>query len=286
MFQDNVPFNFNDPPAPVRSEEFPPLFENSPYQTSSVGVGNDFTFPTSMNLDAFQTQFESGDPDGLIPALEMHRQSMNSMSIPSADSVPDLMGPSMSFDGSPMATTDNSVSFELDWSRLDYNSMQEDCTALQMQIPTPPRSDNNGLKPFVDNSMGASANLMGYNAPNKVSGLSPNAQGNLMLYSPGSGQADDHYDYQLQSPAGADFTLYDQSHRMSLNAVPHMAPPMTHQASAGQYAQQTQRNQPMFPPLNDRDSVLADIQSWAEQSQQGTNYDPYMGPNGEYEYMK
>ncbi|KAJ5197840.1 uncharacterized protein N7498_006957 [Penicillium cinerascens] len=289
MFQDNVPFNFNDPPAPVRSDDFPPLFENSPYQTSSVGMGNDFTFPTSMNLDAFQSQFESGDPEGLIPALEMHRQSMNSMSIPSADSVPDLMRPSMSFDGSPMATTDNSVTFDLDWSRLDYNNMQEDCTALNMQLPTPASSDNSGLKPYVDNSMSASANFVGYDAPGKVSGLSPNAQGNLMLYSPGSGQADDQYDYQYQTPAGNDFTLYDQSHRMSMNAPSHVVSPMAQQASAGQYAQQPQQpqqNQPMFPPLPDRDSALQDIQLWAEQSQQGTNYDPYMGPNGEYEYMK
>jgi hypothetical protein len=282
MFQDNVPFNFNDPPVPVRSDDFPPLFENSPYQTSSVGMGNEFTFPTSMNLDAFQTQFEAGEPDGLIPALEMHRQSMNSMSIPSADSVPDLMGPSMSFDGSPMATTENSVTFDLDWSRLDYNSMQEDVQALNMQLPTP-SSDHSGLKPYVDNSMSTN-NYLGYEAPNKVSGLSPNAQGNLMLYSPRSGQAEEHYDYQYQAPAGNDFTLYDQSHRM-MNGASHAATPMTQQASAGQYVQQPQRTQPMFPPL-DRDTALQDIQSWAEQSQQGNHYDPYMGPNGEYEYMK
>jgi len=285
MLQDNVLFNFNDPPAPVRGDEFPSLFDTSPYQTSSVGVGNDFgSFPTSMNLDAFQTQFEMGDPDGLIPALEVHRQSMNSMSIPSADSVPDLMGPSMSFDGSPMATTDNSVTFDLDWSRLDYNSMQEDCTALNVQLSTPSSSDNSGLKPFVDNSMSASANFMGYDAPGKVAGLSPNAQGNLMLYSPGSGQADDHYDYQCRTSAGNDFTLFDQSNHMVMTGPSNMAPLM--QASAGQYARHPQQNQPMFPPLPDRDSTLQDIQLWAEQSQQGTNYDPYMGPNGEYEYMK
>ncbi|KAJ5119106.1 hypothetical protein N7526_010743 [Penicillium atrosanguineum] len=275
MFQDNVPFNFNDPPVPVRGDDFPPLFENSPYQTSSVGMGNEFTFPTSMNLDAFQNQFEAGEPDGLIPALEMHRQSMNSMSIPSADSVPDLMGPSMSFDGSPMATTDNSVTFDLDWSRLDYNSMQEDVQALNMQLPTP-SSDHSGLKPYVDNSMCAN-NYMGYEAPNKVSGLSPNAQGNLMLYSPRSGQADEHYDYQFQAPAGNDFTLYDQSHRMSMNAASHVTPPMTQQTSASQYAQQPQRTQPMFPPL-DRDAAIQDIQSRAEQSQTRQPLRPLHGP--------
>ncbi|KAJ5668503.1 uncharacterized protein N7477_007073 [Penicillium maclennaniae] len=260
FFQDNVPFNFNDPPVPVRSDDFPPLFENSPYHTSSVGMGNEFTFPTSMNLDAFQTQFEAGEPDGLIPALEMHRQSMNSMSIPSAD-----------------------VTFDLDWSRLDYNSMQEDVQALNIQLPTP-SSDHSGLKPYVDNPMRAT-NYMGYEAPSKVSGLSPNAQGNLMLYSPRSGQADEQYDYRFQSPAGNDFTLYDQTHRMSMNAGSHVTPPMTQQASPGQYAPQPQPAQPMFPPL-DRDAALQDIKSWAEQSQHGSHYDPYMGPNGEYEYMK
>lgn len=247
-------FNFNDPPAPVRNEDFPPLFESSPFAGPSTGMGDDLTmFPTSANLEAFQAQFQAGDPNGLIPALEMHRQSMNSMSVPSANSVPDLMGASMSFDGSPQ---DNSLNFDMEWSRLDMPPMQEDHTVMNMQFA----NGTNGLAPYSGNqAMNASQSYMNYGANGKVSGLSPNAQGNLMLYSPGSGAADEHlnqHEYVAQH-AGNDFTLYDQF-RMQASA----APP---RASTHQYAQPTQ----MFPPLR-QDSMFGDVPSWAENPHQGT----------------
>lgn len=250
--------NFNDPP-PVRNENFPSLFESPPFAGPSTGTGNDLSsFPTSANLEAFRAQFQAGDPNGLIPALEMHRQSMNSMSVPSANSVPDLMGTSMSFDGSPQATDNTSINFDLEWSHLDMGPVQEDHTMMDMQFA----NGTNGLTPYSGNqAMGASQNFMNYGANGKVSGLSPNAQGNLMLYSPRPGAADEHllnqHDYAGQHAAN-DFTLFDQF-RMQASAAP--GPASTHQ-----YAQSGQ----MFPPLQ-QDSVFGDVQSWPEHLHQAEN---------------
>jgi hypothetical protein len=92
---------------------------------------------TSANLDAIQAQLEGGGPSGLIPALEMCGPSMNSMSTSSVSIVPDLMRPSMSFDGSPMATTEcSSFNFDLGRSHVSLPSMQEDHTAPNMLLPT------------------------------------------------------------------------------------------------------------------------------------------------------
>ncbi|KAJ5692647.1 Zinc finger C2H2 [Penicillium macrosclerotiorum] len=150
LFFDNMNFNFADPPAPARLEDFPPLFEtNSPYPSSTnsnSGLGHDFNFPTSFNLDSLQTQFAAGEPDGLISELQTHRQSMNSMSIPSTESVPDLVRASMSFNGSPMATTDTtSLNFDAEWNNLgmfdnvDINA--NDYTVMNMQMPIQDYSD-------------------------------------------------------------------------------------------------------------------------------------------------
>lgn len=235
-------FNFNDPPAPVRTEEYPPLLESSPNAgpTSFMGMGNDLSmFPTSSNLEAFEAQFQAGDPNGLIPALEMHRQSMNSMSVPSANSVPDLMGASMSFDGSPQG---NSHNFDWEWSRLDMPSVQEDQTAMNMHFGT----GINGLAPYSGNqAITASQSVMNYGADGKVSGLSPNAQGNLMLFSPGSGATDEQLANQHEfaaQHASNDFTLYDPF-RMQASAA-------SSRASAPQYAQSSMFGDIQFPDMD------------------------------------
>lgn len=246
-------FNFNDPPAPVRLEDFPPMFESSPSAVPSTGMDvNSTAFPTSANLEAFQAQFQAGDPNGLIPALEMHRQSMNSMSVPSANSVPDLMGASMSFDGSPQATDNTSLNFDFEWSRLDMAPMHEDHNSFNMQ----PFNGTNGMARWPSNlPINASpGSYMNYGANGKVSGLSPNAQGNLMLFSPGSGAADNQQEYAAQHAAN-DFTLYDQF-RMQAG---------TPARASTQYAQPNQ----MFPALQ-QDSMFGDVQSWAEHPHQGS----------------
>lgn len=284
-FPDTTPFNFNDPPAPARSGDYSSLFDNSPYPTSSIGIPNDFSsFNTSLNLDAFQTQFEAGDPNALIPALEMPQQSMNSMSTPSANSVPDLMGPSMSFDGSPLAADNNNFNFDLEWSRLGLPPMQDDYTTFGMQLPNSVDSNHHGLKTYSgDLAMGPTQGYMGYGATGKVSGLSPHAQGNLMLYSPGSGANDEHlsghYEYGVQSQTGNDFTLYDQTPR--LGAGNNMAP-MNQSAPAGQSARSIR---PMFPSLNDNDLCLQGTQSWTPQYRRGASSDTQSRPEMDLEYM-
>lgn len=293
MWPDNMPFNFNDPPAPARSEDYPPLFETSletspfsgPNPNSATNMGNDFSLFTSANLDAMENQFGAGDPNGLISSLSMHRQSMNSMSVPSTGSVPDLMAPSMSFDGSPLASNTDNVSFDYEWGRLEASNMQEDYSAPNMQLSTPAYSDNSGLKPATsDMNMGQNYN---YAAHGNVSGLSPNAQGNLMLYSPDSNGADEHLQ-NLYKSAGqqgnTDFPLYDNSN-MTMNNMMHpnhryVVRPQEAQPQPQPQQQQQQQPQPtaqqlssmgyvptsesMFPPLAEPD-MFRSMPGWESQ---------------------
>ncbi|KAJ5768660.1 Zinc finger C2H2 [Penicillium manginii] len=283
---DHIPFNFNDPPAQARSEDFPPLFENSPFSgtNTSSSMGNDFSLFTSANLDAMENQFGAGDPNGLISSLSMHRQSMNSMSVPSAGSVPDLMAPSMSFDGSPLASnTDHAMSFDYEWNRLEASNMQEDYSAPNMQLPTPVYSDNSGLKPATgDMNMAQNYNFATHG---NVSGLSPNAQGNLMLYSPDSTGADEHIQ-SLYKSAGqqgnTDFPLYDNTNMMNNMMHPnnrYVARPQQAQPHQQQQQQQHQHlptpqqmasmgyvptSESMFPPLVEPD-LFRGIPGWESQ---------------------
>ncbi|KAJ5594059.1 Zinc finger C2H2 [Penicillium hispanicum] len=281
LFPENLGFNFADPPLPARSDDYLSLFDASSYPTSS-SVGNDFgSLATSVNLDTFQAQFEAGDPNSLIPALEMHRQSMNTMSIPSAESVPELMPHSMSFDGSPLATTDNnSLNFDYEWSHLDLPA-PEDYTVLHM-VPTPAHSDNKPYTVYPGNMGPPPLPQYSYGASGKLSGLSPGAQGHLTLYSPDSGAAEerlsDHYEYGIQPQTGNDFTLYEASSR--LNAA-NLVPAVNRYQAVSQYAQA--QAQTMFPPLQDRD--LQGIQSWPEQ-RRGSNSDSYAPTDMDLEFMK
>lgn len=262
LFPDSVPFNFNDPPAPAQSDEYSGIFETSPYQNSNGGMSSDFNFPTSFNLDSFQAQFEAGEPSGLIPELEMHRQSMNSMSVPSADSIPELMG--MSYDGSPL-DTDTSLNFDLEWNQLGDMNMSDNYAAYQMQLPTPepmePHMPQKGL------AMGPPQ--MSMTGAGNLSGLSPGAQGNLMLYSPDSSH--DQYDYgvQAQAPSGNDFTLYEQPAMQMRNMA------SVNRNQAAQYPQ----SQTMFPPLAEQN-----LQSWPEQHQNG-NSDSYIHPDMDMKFV-
>jgi hypothetical protein len=236
-------------------------------------VSNDFSFATSVNLDSFQSQFESGDPQGLIPSLQMHRQSMNSISVPSADSVPDLMGMS-GYDGSPLATTDNnSLNFDFEWSNLDYTEVDADYTALNMQLQTPAQSEN--IYKGYSGQMATGPSHLSMTAPHKMAGLSPNAQGNPMLYSPGS----EHYEYGVQPQNGNDFMLYGEQVGMHMA---QMVPSMTQHQATRQYAQA----QTMFPPLSDQDAALQGLQSWATEPRQGGKPESYMHHDMELEFMK
>lgn len=243
-------FNFNDPPLPAGDEYGNQLFESSPYSNSSGGMGQDLSFSTSANLDAFQTQLEAADPNGLIPALEMHRQSMNTMSIHSSDSLPDLM--SMGYDDSPMNASD--LNFELDWNNFNElsDANNQDYAAFNMTMG-PGQPD-----PAVYG--GYAGQMPSGQLPLGVSTKALNIQGNPMLYSPESGV--EPYEYQQRN--GHDFTLYGENRMNMAQMIPSMA---QHQATR-QYAQS---GQGMFPPLSDQESVL---HSWAEDRAVG-NPDAY-----------
>ncbi|KAJ5510655.1 Zinc finger C2H2 [Penicillium expansum] len=266
---ENPQFNFADPPPLAHGEDFPLFGETSPYLMTDVN-----SFPTSVNLSGFQSQFEAGDPNGLIPALEMHRQSMNSMSIPSAESVPDLMGP-VSFDGSPLTGTE-SINFDLDWSNLDYPT-NEDYTAMAAQLPQGHSLEV--LKGYSNDYEQMNLSHCSYDASGKPSGLSPGAQGNAMLYSPDSCNVGDtlseRYEYGLQAQAGNDFTLYNQGAHMGRGAPPMMQTPSDHSA---QYHQPRPQ---MFPSL-EHERVLQSMQPWNGQQPQGH----YLPRDMELEFMK
>ncbi|KAJ5306441.1 hypothetical protein PENANT_c017G05447 [Penicillium antarcticum] len=246
-------FNFAEPPAP-HSDDFPLFGESPPYLMNDVN-----SFPTSMNLDGFQAQFGAGDPNGLIPALEMHRQSMNSMSVPSSESVPDLMGP-VSFDGSPLAGTD-SINFDLEWNNLEYPLNEEyNAMSMRMQAPTHPME---AMKGYSNEYAQMNNNHLSYGLPNKVSGLSPGAQGNAMLYSPDSSNVGDtlseRYEYALQPQAGNDFTLFDPS---QMGHAPRMTQTNSNEAMQYHRTQQT-----MFHSLNEQQRAL--MSTWNGQPIQG-----------------
>jgi hypothetical protein len=263
LFQD-PPFNFNDPPMAPSSDDYKQLFDESPY-SSSCGMNSDIMMP-SVNLDAFETQFQAGNPNELIPALEVHRQSMNSMSVPSANSVPDLMNVS-GYDDSPMAAQSEGFNFDLEWGRLEFSDVNhQDYNGLNMPCST--QSEN------VCNQ--AAALPIGP-ALKDLEGLSPRAQANLMLYSPESGM--ENYDYAAQQHQGSDFTLYGEQNGMNMVQVnPHLA---QHQATRHFVSAQG-----MFPPLNEHDQVLQGMQSWPETHHQHGNQDSYIPPGMDLEFMK
>ncbi|KAJ6178553.1 hypothetical protein N7519_009014 [Penicillium mononematosum] len=266
---ENPQFNFADPPPLAHGEDFPLFGEASPYLMTDVN-----SFPTSVNLNGFQSQFEAGDPNGLIPALEMHRQSMNSMSIPSAESVPDLMGP-VSFDGSPLTGTE-SINFDLDWSNLEYPT-NEDYTAMAAQLPQGHSLEV--MKGYSNDYEQMNLNHISYDASGKASGLSPGAQGNAMLYSPDSCNVGDtlseRYEYGLQAQAANDFTLYNQSAQMGRGAHPMMQTPSDHSA---QYHPPQQQ---MFPSL-EHERAMQGMQPWNGQQPQGH----YLPRDMDLEFMK
>lgn len=266
---ENPPFNFAEPPALAHGEDFPLFGDTPPYLMTDVN-----SFPTSMNLSAFQTQFEAGDPNGLIPALEVHRQSMNSMSIPSADSVPDLMPP-VSFDGSPYTGTE-SINLDLDWSNGGEYSFDEYST---MAAQVTHGQSFEGIKGYPNDYNQMNLDHCSYDPSGKISGLSPGAQGNAMLYSPDSCNVGDtlseQYEYGLQTQADNDFTLYNQTAQMGHGAQPMM------QTSSDNSAHYNQPPQQMFPSL-EQERVLQSMQTWSGQQPQGH----YLPRDMDMEYMK
>ncbi|KAJ5555282.1 Zinc finger C2H2 [Penicillium sp. DV-2018c] len=260
-WSDSTQFNFADPPLSAHGDNFP-LFEASPPYL----VNDASQFPTSVNLTAFQNQFKAGDPNGLIPALEMYPQSMSDV-VPSPESVPDLMDP-VSFDGSPMTGTE-SIKLEWDWSGLDYPST-EDYNALAAQLPQ--AQSHEAIKGYLNEYDSMNLNHYPYDAFGKPFGLSPGAQGNATLYSPPTCNVSDtlsgQYTNGVPGPAGNDFTLFQQNSQsnsnaqMGLEAQSMMQTPSDNSTGYGQPQRQ------MFPTF-EQERVLQDMQSWDGQQPQG-----------------
>ena len=235
-YPQDPPFSFADPPMQNQTEDFQLFPEN-----------NFNTFPTSMDFEAFQSHLEGCDPNGFPTALDGHRQSFDS------NSVPDLVGTSMGLDGSPVASTDNtSLNFDLDWSNLDPSNFDEEFTTMPMQVVTPEQPDQmNGINTFSHDPAIAGPSPLPMQQT-KIPGLSPGASSKLMLYS-GDEYLDDSvtnmYGTGYQPKSNNDFTLYDNS--MS------MASTQTDMSGLRRDINQ------MVPAMNTMDNYPCFNQSWA-----------------------
>ncbi|XBQ88457.1 hypothetical protein V6000_004079 [Aspergillus fumigatus] len=227
----NPPFSFADPPTQTGSGDFPLFTTNSPFEDLAAGV-NDFSpLPTtSLDFQAFQSQLEGADPNGLIP-LTFDRQSFDSGS-----PVPDFINETMGFDTSPVASTDSSsLNFDLAWSQLDAQNVEEEFTTLTMQMLTP------------EHSVSMSA-LNSFSRDPSISNPSPLPVQKVenSLYTPDSCHVDegvsDLFDSGYQHKA--DFMLFDQHTNFGASSV-NMS--RTCQLSALHNSNQ------MFPSLNTPD---------------------------------
>lgn len=175
QYQPTLDELINNQPSPAQ------LINNHPYQLSAQEMNSGQVL---YDLNCLQAQFAAGDPDSLIPQLMMEQQFVPSMSISSAESVPELMGPaSASNNGSPMAAAEtSSLHSEIDWSAFDLMGMSTVQSNVDYQVP---------------------------DVSTKLHGLSPAAQGNIMLYSPETGLAQGNVSHNF--PFGhQDFTLYGE----------------------------------------------------------------------------
>ncbi|KAJ5886912.1 uncharacterized protein N7473_009586 [Penicillium subrubescens] len=174
-------------------------FNTSAYQASSGDMTNDQMFSHfDHSLASLQAQFAAADRNSLIPSIV-------------SEPVPDLgesgsMSGTLSLAESPQATADTSSALlDIDWSGLgnmdnmNLSSGMEDLASFQVD--------------------GAQCATNGH-----VSGLSPGAQGNLMLYSPESGlsggniSANFPYGLPAAQQALGDFTLFGDT---QLQGVSH-----------------------------------------------------------------
>lgn len=188
-------FTFAAPPAQTGSGDFELCAGNNIHGDPSNGLHCFGAF------DTLQTQFESVEPQGLIPALDMQRQSFDS-------SVPDLIGTSMGVDGSPVASTDNaSMGVGVNWNNLDASNRPAlngggEYTTMHMKVESPAQdpSTSSASPPPIERG--------------QVYGLSPGAPGNLMLYTPNAEYPDeDMSDLYVQDKSKNDFTLYESTNQ-------------------------------------------------------------------------
>ncbi|KAL1986673.1 hypothetical protein VTN96DRAFT_5878 [Rasamsonia emersonii] len=100
----NQQFSFAEPPVNPNTDFqlFPDvqLLDNT-FDDVPMSMDDFNTVPTSLDFSAFQAQLEAGNPDDLIPAMDMYRPSMSS------NGSLESMGSSSIFDNSALAVSEN-----------------------------------------------------------------------------------------------------------------------------------------------------------------------------------
>lgn len=217
----NPPNDMMNPQA----EDFP-LFGEAP------NFGDFSPFPPPLDFNTFHQGLQASDPNEYVPALDMRLPSLdsNATTHEALQSAPSETSP---FD--PPEATPN---LDFDWDNMD-----NDYTAMNMQLLTPETVEAHALKSFSRNpSICMPSPAI---AEQKISNLSPAGQGNLMLYSPNSHGLDegfyDQHDHHLGKGAG-DFTLFDSPMGAADNQPQQMNASMM---GLGMGATNS-----MFPPLN------------------------------------
>ncbi|EAW09391.1 putative C2H2 transcription factor (Ace1) [Aspergillus clavatus NRRL 1] len=240
-YPQNPPFSFADPPTQTASEDFPLFTETGPYADLAGGVNAFSPLPTtSLDFQAFQSQLEAADPNGLILPSDFQRQSLDS-----ASPVPDLVATSMGFDGSPIASTDtSSLNFDLDWNQLEVQNLDEEFTTLNMQLLTPPSSSEvNALNSFSRDP--------------SISNASPLQHSGLPFYSPSHCHMDEGVAglQEHTEQKKLDFPLYGHQANLGLGAMD-----MSHPC----HLPGMQNLDQMFPPLDVQDSIAYMNQGWPQ----------------------
>lgn len=215
--------SFADPPAQTGSEDI--FAGNGGYNNPSNSLhGFD-----SIAFDAFQTELEAADPNGLFSALDMHRQSLES-------SVPELVGATMGVDDLRVASTENThLGVGFDWDNVNEPNRPslngpEEYRAINAQVVNQPRdSSTSSASPHSDH---------------EVFGLSPGVPSNVMLYTPDEA-VPDLYTHAFQDNSKGDFPLYEDTDQGV--TLPSHLPGLN----------------PMFPSIDATDDYLCVDQWWA-----------------------
>lgn len=263
-FPSNPPFNFADPPS-TTNEDFQLFPDNSPYGDQPPSL-DDFSPFSSTDFEAFRAQLEAAPRNELLAATDIHRPSFDSTA-----TATDSMGAPGLFDDSPLTSTDSSLNFDIDWSNIPSGNMDDEYTAMDMQLLTPDGS----VEPYAMNSLSKNSSICNPSPllaqACKISSLSPGGQGNLMLYSPSlnnvEGGFTDLYDYGWSEKPFNDFTLYENPG----NAGGNM-PGITRASELPT----TQESNPMFPPLNTGNNDRLGNHSWAGQGFGSSNLNGMM----------
>ncbi|PGG95429.1 hypothetical protein AJ80_09962 [Polytolypa hystricis UAMH7299] len=169
-------------------------FELFPTNAGQDNLANFSPFPAPLDFNAFHASLQASDPNSYLPDLSRTLPSIESSS---NSTTHDTMATGLGF-GSPDLSAGIPDNFEMDWSAVDT-----DFTALNAQLMSPPSSTDLSHQ-HLDFSGHPS---LCYSSPSltgekKAPHLSPNGQGNLMLYTPPSQEPDEGFQDQFDYSEG------------------------------------------------------------------------------------